>query len=235
MLPVVILAGGLATRLQPLTQSIPKALISINGRPFIDHQLRFLKNQNITKVILCIGHLGEQIQDYVNDGSAFGLQVTYSVDGPKLLGTGGAIQKALPLLGENFFVQYGDSYLPVQYGPIQEFFFRSQQPALMTVFRNQNQWDTSNVIFEKESIINYDKTNLVKEMQFIDYGLGILNKEVFSLYTTNVFLDLATVYNQLSKQKLLAGFEVFERFYEIGSHVGIAEAERFLSQLNLGE
>ena len=229
MLPVVILAGGLATRLQPLTLSIPKALILINGRPFIDHQLRYLKSQNITDVVLCIGYLGEQIKAYVKDGADFGLQVIYSTDGPTLLGTGGAIQKALPLLGESFFVQYGDSYLPVQYGPIQEFFFKSQKPALMTVFRNQNQWDTSNVVYDNENILNYDKNELIKEMQFIDYGLGILKKEIFSIEPSNNFLDLAMIYSQLSKQKMLAGFEVSERFYEIGSHTGIVETELFLS------
>ena len=215
MLPVAILAGGLATRLRPITQIIPKALIEVAGKPFIHHQLAYLKKQGIAQVVLCIGYLGEMIQEVVGDGSDFGLEVTYSPDGPVLLGTGGALRQALPVLGEDFFVLYGDSYLPV---------------ALMTVLQNGDRWDKSNVVFEKGRLIEYNKEQTRPQMRFIDYGLGILNSRVLKSYSPGEPFDLAKVYNNLSLQGELVGFEVCERFYEIGSHSGIAETQTYLLQ-----
>src|SRR5579864_6791465 len=141
MLPVAILAGGLATRLRPMTDKIPKALIEINGQPFIAHQLRLLAGRGIARVVLCLGYRGEMVRDYVRDGWNFGLQVNYSFDGPELRGTAGAIHQALPLLGESFFVLYGDSYLPCDYAAVEHSFTESGKPALMTVHRNDGQWD----------------------------------------------------------------------------------------------
>ena len=114
-LPVAILAGGLATRLRPITEKIPKSLVDVAGEPFIVRQLDYLFRQRVRDVVLCIGYLGEMIEAVVGDGSRFGLRVSYSIDGPILLGTGGALRRAAPLLGEAFFVLYGDSYLPVDY------------------------------------------------------------------------------------------------------------------------
>ena len=160
MLPVAILAGGLATRLRPITQTIPKALIEVAGKPFIDHQLRYLKKQGIRQVVLCIGYLGEMIQEVVGDGSAFGLHVTYSPDGRVLLGTGGALRQALPVLGEDFFVLYGDSYLPVNFLAVQEAYKASKKPALMTVLLNGDRWDKSNVVFEGGRLVEYNKMQI---------------------------------------------------------------------------
>ena len=148
MFPVVILAGGLATRLRPLTETVPKALIEVANKPFICHQLDYLKNQGITQVVLCIGYLGEKIQAIVGDGSAWDIKVSYSFDGPVLLGTGGALKQALRYVDDSFFVLYGDSYLPIDYQVIETAFISSKKPALMTVLKNANQWDKSNVIFE---------------------------------------------------------------------------------------
>jgi NDP-sugar pyrophosphorylase family protein len=147
MLPVAILAGGLATRLRPMTDRVPKSLLSIAGRPFIFHQLELLKNQGIDRVVLCVGHLGDQVKAAVGDGRALGLAIDYSFDGGELLGTGGALKRALSLLGDKFFVLHGDSYLPCSFAPIQSAYEAARRPALMTVLRNDNHWDKSNVLF----------------------------------------------------------------------------------------
>ena len=228
MLPVAILAGGLATRLRPVTEKIPKALVAVAGEPFICHQLNFLKKQGIRRVVLCIGYLGEMIQEVVGDGENFGLDVTYSYDGPALIGTGGALRKAAHILGEQFFVLYGDSYLPVEFAPIEEFFMTSGKPALMTVLENNNRWDASNVLFRDGQLYEYNKNVPRQEMKFIDYGLSILSGSVLENYPAETAFDLAEVYHRLSLQRQLSGYEVHERFYEIGSFDGLKETEEFL-------
>src|ERR1700722_9297284 len=155
MLPAVILMGGIATRLRPVTEKIPKALIDINGEPFLAHQLRLLYSRGIRRVVCCVGFLGEMIQEIAGDGSQFGLQLQYSFDGPVLRGTAGAIHQALPLLEEKFFVVYGDSYLPCDYAAVQESFEASGKSGLMTVFRNEGKWDSSNVAFDDGRILAY--------------------------------------------------------------------------------
>jgi MurNAc alpha-1-phosphate uridylyltransferase len=229
MLPVAILAGGLATRLRPITEKIPKALIELAGKPFIFHQLQYLRKEGIKKVVLCLGYLCEMIQEEVGDGSKFDLDITYSYDGDFLLGTGGSIKKALPLLDENFYVLYGDSFLPINFSPVEESFLNSKKPALMTVILNENKWDKSNVIFKDGIVLEYNKKEPKSEMKFIDYGLGILSKSLFDKYEEKVAFDLADFYHLLSIENQLAGFEVKERFYEIGSHQGIKETELYLS------
>ena len=230
-MPVAILAGGLATRLRPITKKIPKALIQVAGKPFIFHQLQYLHKEGIRKVVLCLGYLCEMIEKEVGDGSKFDLDITYSYDGDFLLGTGGAIKKALSLLDENFYVLYGDSFLPIHYRPVEETFLKSKKPALMTVILNENKWDKSNVIFKDGLVLEYNKEEPKPAMKFIDYGLGILSKSLFDNYEEKVVFDLADLYHLLSIQNRLAGFEVNERFYEIGSHQGIKEAELYLSAI----
>jgi len=227
--PVAILAGGLATRLHPLTQNIPKALIEVAGKPFICRQLDFLRLQGITKVVMCVGYRGEQIEALVGDGKAFGLKVLYSYDGPTLLGTGGALRRALLFLSKQFFVLYGDSYLPCDFPAVQKAFVESGKPALMAVLRNEDRWDKSNVIFREGRIVEYDKLAPNPEMDYIDYGVGILSAAVLESYVEGRVFDLADVYHELSLAKQLAGFEVHERFYEIGSRHGLKEAEAYFS------
>jgi NDP-sugar pyrophosphorylase family protein len=147
MLPIAILAGGLATRLRPITETIPKALIEVAGEPFLAHQLRLLRRYGFERVVLCVGYLGEMIQAFAGNGAAFGLRVEYAFDGPQLLGTGGALRRALPLLGERFAVIYGDSYLPCDYQAALAAFDDSGKLGLMSVYRNEGRWDTSNVEF----------------------------------------------------------------------------------------
>lgn len=228
-LTVAILAGGLATRLRPLTEKIPKVLLPVAGKPFLVHQLELLRKQNLTHVVICLGHLGEMVQRDFGDGQAWGVQLEYSFDGPKLLGTGGALQKALPLLGEAFFVLYGDSYLPIDFQPVAECFRRSGKLGLMTVFHNENRFDTSNVVFADGEIKVYDKKNRSPDMQHIDYGLSVLSRGAFEEFSEGATFDLAELLQRLVARKQLAGFEVKERFYEIGSREGLAELEGLLS------
>jgi N-acetyl-alpha-D-muramate 1-phosphate uridylyltransferase len=229
MFPVAILAGGLATRLRPITQTIPKSLVEINGEPFLWHQLRLLRANGIRRVVLCVGYLGEMIRESVGNGSRFDLAIDYSFDGPSLLGTAGALRQALPHLDDSFFVLYGDSYLPCDWTMVQESFLRQGKAGLMTVCRNENRWDTSNVEFHNGQIIRYSKTLRTERMQYIDYGLGVLRKTAFQ--AREQVQDLAVLYQQLLAEEELSAFEVSERFYEIGSFTGIQQMEAYLSRV----
>ncbi len=229
MLTVAILAGGLATRLRPITQTMPKSLIEVNGEPFAVHQLRLLHANGIRRVVLCVGHLGELVERAIGDGAALGLQVDYSFDGPALLGTAGAIRKALPKLGDSFFVVYGDSYLPCDYAAIARTFESADALGMMTVFRNEGKWDTSNVEFEAGRILAYSKTNRTPRMRYIDYGLGVFRAGAFHALPAGKVCDLTELYADLLQRKQLAAFEVHERFYEIGSPAGLRETSEFLA------
>jgi MurNAc alpha-1-phosphate uridylyltransferase len=228
-LPVAILAGGLATRMHPTTMKIPKALIGVAGKPFIHRQLEYLRGQGVRKVVLCLGFLGEQVEASVGDGSRFDLAVKYSYDGPKLLDTGGALKQALPHLGDRFFVLYGDSFLPCDFAAVQRAFVESGKPALMTVMRNGDRWDKSNVLFRDGRLLEYNKRAPRPEMTYIDYGLGVLCSEVLAGRSSCEAFDLATIYHELSLADRLAGFEVNERFYEIGSPEGLKDAENYFA------
>lgn len=230
MLPVAILAGGMATRLRSITETIPKSLVEVGGRPFIFHQLEWLRDEGVKSVVLCIGHLGERIVDAVGNGAAFGVSVEYSFDGKRLLGTGGALKKATSKLGDAFFVLYGDSFLCCSLAEVQAAFEKADKPALMTVLKNDSLWDTSNVIFRDGQLVRYNKQNPDSEMRHIDYGLSVVRSNVFSAYAPDEAFDLADVFAGLSTQGQLAGHEVHERFYEIGSHKGLRETEEFLQR-----
>ena len=228
--PVAILAGGLATRLYPVTETIPKSLVEVAGKPFILHQIEALRQQGISRIVLCIGNLGDQIVELLGNGQTYGLDIQYSFDGPVLLGTGGAIRTALPLLDETFFILYGDSYLTCDYPSLDEFFNQSDADGVMTVYRNEGQWDTSNIVFKEGVIARYDKHNRTPDMQYIDYGLSLIKRSVFMARPVGQRFDLADIYHQLVEQKQMAGFEVFTRFYEIGSHEGLAETRAYLNK-----
>jgi len=226
--PVAILAGGLATRLRPATDKIPKALLTVAREPFLVHQLRLLRSEGFRKIVLCVGYLGELIEAKIGDGKRLGLQIDYSFDGPTLLGTGGALKGAIPKLGEHSLVIYGDSYMPVDYFAIIEAFVRSGKPALMTVFKNEGRWDASNVWFEAGKIRRYDKRLRMAEMRHIDYGIAVLNADVFTSFPDNQPFDLADVYSRLISRNQMVAYEVKQRFYEIGSPEGLAELDSLL-------
>jgi NDP-sugar pyrophosphorylase family protein len=227
-LPVAILAGGMATRLRPITEKIPKLLVEVAGEPFFSHQLRLLKKQGLTRVVLCVGYLGEMIVDQYGDGSKWGMQIEYSFDGPKLLGTGGALIRALPQLGDAFYILYGDSYLPVDYLGIGDFFLRSGRLGLMTVYENRELYDASNVWFQDGEIRVYDKKHKVPQMHHIDYGLGLMRAAAFAGWPRDEIVDLAAVYQRILGEKQLVGYEMHQRFYEIGSHAGLNELDELL-------
>jgi N-acetyl-alpha-D-muramate 1-phosphate uridylyltransferase len=232
MLPLAILAGGYGTRLGVLTKDFPKCLIEVNGRPFVDWQLDLLIENGYSKFVFCVSYRSDLIQRHLGDGSGRGISIQYSLDGISQLGTGGAIQRAIPMLGDEFGVVYGDSYLPIDYRQVEQHFLTSQACALMTIYKNQNQFDKSNVEFIDGKIFDYNKDSINKNMLHIDYGLTFFKKEVFQAWANQSSFDLSTVCNQLSRNEQLVGVEVFERFYEIGSVLGIYDFTKYLRKVS---
>ena len=231
MLPIVILAGGLATRLGSISKEQPKNLIEIKARPFVDWQLELLIKNGYTDFVFCLSHLADQIQNYLGDGSKRGVRIRYSLDGTEQLGTGGAIVKALPLLGESFAVIYGDSYLPIGFNKVEEFFISKKLDALMTVYANNGKFDSSNIRFVEGEILEYQKGAEDPYFQHIDYGLSYFNSSIFREFPRAEKLDLAEIYRNLVDRKNIGGFEVSERFYEIGSISGINQLSLYLERL----
>ena len=225
---VAILAGGLATRLHPVTASIPKSMVTVAGEPFIAHQLRLLSRQGLSEIVICVGHFGDQIEAFVGDGHRFDCRVRYSRDGVHPLGTGGAIRHALPLLGAEFVALYGDSYLVAPLAPVIEAFAQSGKPGLMTVLRNRGAWDRSNVEMAGGEIVRYEKDSPTAAMEYIDYGLSLFCPEPFLNWPEGSAFELSAVQRDLVATGAMAAFEVTERFYEIGSMRGLRETGNFL-------
>jgi NDP-sugar pyrophosphorylase family protein len=230
----VILAGGLATRMRPMTETLPKALLPVGGRPFIDYQLEWMAKVGVSEAVLSVGYRGEMLCEHVGDGSRWGLPLKVVSDGPELRGTAGALRTALDagVLDESFLVTYGDSFLPVDFRAVWEAFLGCNQPALMSVFHNRGLWDQSNVVFEDGRVL-YDKQRLARPKEHfdhIDYGLCALQRSVIALAVPRgVKADLAALLHSLSIEGKLAGFEVHERFYEIGSPRGLEDFERWIA------
>jgi len=230
MLPMAILSGGYATRLGRLTKDVPKCLVEINGRPFVDWQLDLLMEGGYSDFVFCVSYKSDLVQDHLGDGSDLGVQIRYSLDGNHQLGTGGSIQKALPLLGEEFAVIYGDSYLPINYREVEKNFLASTGLAMMVIYKNQNNFDVSNVEYGPGALVNYQKGLASSRMQHIDYGLTYFRSAAFPALIGPTSFDLADRCHQLSKELKLEGFEVSDRFYEIGSLSGIEEFSKYLGK-----
>jgi NDP-sugar pyrophosphorylase family protein len=228
--PAALLAGGLATRLRPITTTIPKALVEVAGEPFIDHQLRLLRRNGIRQVVLCLGYLGEQVEQQVGDGSSHGLEVRYAHDGERLLGTGGALRRAAPLLGEVFWVMYGDSYMDIDYAAVLADFTRRDALGLMTVYANAGRFDKSNVVFRAGTLVSYDKRRPTAEMSHIDYGVALLRRPALERIPHDQPYDLADLYHDLVEEGRMVGHEVTQRFYEIGSPAGLEETRAYLQR-----
>jgi len=232
----VILAGGLGTRMRPLTDRIPKALIPVHGVPFAHYQLAWLAAAGVRRVVYSIGVKGEMIRDFVGDGSRWGLDVNYVDEGTSLRGTAGALRLALEadVLADAFCVLYGDSFLPIEIAPVGRAFRESGLPALMTVYQNAGRWDTSNVLYEDGRVILYDKTRRdprAVRMAFIDYGFSVLRRSLIAeRVTSGVEADLAVLFGALSREERLAGYEVATRFYEVGSPEGLRDLEAYLTR-----
>jgi NDP-sugar pyrophosphorylase family protein len=225
---VAILAGGLATRLRPLTETIPKSMVMVQGRPFLEYQLEFLKKGGITDVLLCVGFLGEQIESHFGDGSRFGVTITYSKEEGGLLGTAGALRNAFDQLDDVFYVMYGDSYLFLDFGEIWRFFHRFNKSGLMVVYKNENKYDTSNVSISGDFVQKYSKTEQTPDMTYIDYGVSLLRKIVIESIPFNEYYALETVFSSLIARKELLSFPVQTRFYEIGSKEGLREFQDYI-------
>ncbi len=233
-IPAAILAGGLATRLQPVTHTIPKALVEVAGRPFIAHQMDLLRRNGIRRAVLCLGHLGAQVESYLGGGGSFGMQLSYSHDGPKLLGTGGALRRAEHLLDEVFWVMYGDSYMDIDYPAVLARFLQSDALGLMTILHNANQWDKSNVVFRDGRLLRYDKRCAMPEMTHVDYGVALLRRDALRRIPPNESFDVADLYTQLVGDGQMIGYEVTQRFYEIGTPASLEEARAYLAGLPQG-
>jgi N-acetyl-alpha-D-muramate 1-phosphate uridylyltransferase len=232
---VVILAGGLATRLRPLTNSLPKSLINIEGKPFIEYQLNMLKQQGVTEIILCVGYLGEQIESAVRDGDKFGLRIKYSYENNHLLGTAGALKNGQSILEEQFFVMYGDSFLFLDFASILAYFNRFNKLGLMTVFKNQDRFDKSNIILKENLVKVYDKKHKFEGMNYIDYGALLLKRKCLDLVPENQAYSLEELLAPLVNQNQIMAYEVKQRFYEIGSLTGISEFKQYIKELKTKE
>lgn len=215
-------------------------MLEVAGRPFVDHQLALLKRKGFRRVVLCLGYLGEQLEQHIR-GENFGLEVEYSYDGPNLLGTGGALLRAQALLGKLFWVLYGDSYLNFDYQAAARAFeapYRAGKVGLMTVFNNADRWDTSNVLFENGKLIRYDKFNRTPQMRYIDYGAAILANKALEHFAVQAApgqaIDLSKLYSSLVENGLMIGYEVTQRFYEIGSPGGLQEIQNYLANKENG-
>lgn len=228
-LPVAILSGGLATRLRPVTDQIPKSLIEVAGKPFAVHQIELLRGHGLTDIVFLVGHLGEMLCQALGDGSRWGVRLRYVFDGSRPLGTGGAIRRALPELGDAFFVLYGDSYLECDFMAVERSFAATGKKGLMTVCLNDGRWDKSNVLFLNGRLVTYDKQHPTPEMRHIDYGLGVFQRTAFADQADGEAFDLAAVYQRLLASDDLQGFEVAGRFYEIGSPVGLDDTRQHLA------
>jgi NDP-sugar pyrophosphorylase family protein len=228
---VAILVGGLAIRLRPMTDSIPKSMIEINGRPFIEYQLDMLRKQRVTDVVLCIGYLGDQIEHHVGDGFKFGIKVKYSYEGKQLLGTAGALKNAEHLLNEQFFVMYGDSYLFLDFSAVLAHFKKFNKLGLMVVYKNNDRFDKSNVVLEDNLVKVYDKKRKTEGMHYIDYGTMLLRKKVLDLIPYNQAYALEDMLVPIVEQGELLAYEVKERFYEIGSLNGINEFKKYVKEI----
>ena len=223
---IAVLAGGLATRLGSITQNLPKSLIKINGRPFLEYQLEALRGSGVRNIVLCVGHLGEQIQYYFGTGTTFGVNLQYSYDGPQSLGTAGALKKAAELLEDDFFVMYGDSYLSLDFNAIMSNFKLHDKKGLMVVYRNYDRYERSNVVVEDNLVTLYSKTKRTANMICIDYGASILRKEVLQMIPEGIAYSLEALFDKLIGEREILAYEVKDRFFEIGSFTGLNEFEK---------
>lgn len=228
---VAILTGGLATRLGDLTINRPKSMVKVQGKPFLEYQLELLKRGGITNIVLCIGHMGEQIKSQFGEGEKWGINIKYSSE-DKPLGTAGALRKAEALLNDTFFTMYGDSHLFLEFSHIMSYFESQNKLALMTVYKNYDQYDRSNTVVEGNLVRKYSKKEKTEDMVYIDYGANFFRKEALEMIPENQFYSLDNLFPRLIEMDELLAFEVKERFYEIGSPQGLKEFEEYIRGRN---
>ena len=218
-------------RLRPLTETVPKSMLLVSGRPFLEHQISLLRSHGITDIVLCVGHLAQMIVDYFEDGSKFGVQLAYSHEGEPLLGTGGALRKAAPLLKEDFAVTYGDSYLMIDYADLFHIFRESKLPATMVVYRNEDRWDRSNVVVDGGKIAFYSKSERPPNTVYIDAGVSVFRKDALRFLPPEDPVGLDRFLHDLTNRQFLGAYESQQRFYEIGSFSGLQELQQVFATL----
>jgi NDP-sugar pyrophosphorylase family protein len=229
----VILAGGPGTRLRPMTEAIPKPMVPVNGKPFLEYEIGLLQESGIGEFVLCIGYLGETIQNYFGNGHRLGVRIRYSYDGPKLLGPVGALKQSESLLEESFFVTYGDAYLRAPYRRIMDSLLASKKLGLMTVYQNNNRYGKSDVVVEGGYVVRFDKKNQKEEMNWINFGVSALTKPALELIPSSEEYCEEEFYRKLIERKELLAFPVTNRFYEIGNPTALMEFEKFISEQQL--
>jgi len=225
---MVILAGGLATRLGPITDDIPKSMIRVENKPFLQYQIELLRENGLRNIVLCVGHLSHMIKNYFDDGKKFGVKIRYSDEGENLLGTGGALKKAEPLLEDEFFLMYGDSYLLFNYRAIESYYKKFQDFCILVVYKNQNLYDKSNVGVKDGLVAIYDKTKPDGNLIYIDAGLSILRKNILNRIPSDGMFLLEKLYQRIIAKREMLAYEVNQRFYEIGSLKGLKEFENLI-------
>jgi NDP-sugar pyrophosphorylase family protein len=226
---VVVLAGGLASRMRPETEQVPKSLLLVNGRPFIDWQLDCFVASGARKVQLCVGYLGEQIETHVKRALDRGLAVGYSYDGEQQAGTGGALRRAFARLEDEFVLTYGDSYLPFDYAaPLADLRAHPEAVATMSVYRNRGQYGASNVALDGDMVAKYEKGVVDPAFDCIDYGAIALRRSALADIEDGAVWGIEALFRKLARKRQLRAFVAPERFYEIGSPEGRAELERHL-------
>ena len=224
---VAILAGGLASRLGNLSKNRPKSLIMFKGKPFVEYQIEQLRRDGIRDIVLCIGYLGDQIQEYIGNGEKYGVHIRYSIEKTPL-GTAGALRNAGTLLMDPFFTLYGDSYVFVDFGEILRYFLSEAMLALMTVYRNYDKFDRSNTAVDGQIVTRYDKEEKTEDMVYIDYGVSVFRKQVLDMIPEGQFYSLGDLFRELITMKSLLAFEADQRFYEIGSEKGLKGFSKFI-------
>ena len=225
---IAIICGGHATRLGSLAETIPKSMLDIQGKPFLQHQIEMLKKQNVTDIILCVGHLSEQIESYFGNGEEFGVNIKYSYDGDKKLGPMGAIKNAESLLEKEFFIMYGDSYIFVDFQKVYDFYKKHDKQACMVVYKNENRYDKSNLLVENSMVTGHKDLNKEKEMEYIDYGTSIISKESLDFISKDTFCSTGEFFKKLILKKELLAYEVDERFYHIGNLEALEELREYV-------
>ena len=227
IMQIAIICGGLATRLGSLAETIPKSMLDIHGKPFLQHQIEMLKKQNITDIVLCVGHLSEQIESYFGNGEEFGVNISYSYDGGKKLGPIGAIKNAESLLEKDFFIMYGDSYVFVDFQEIYDFYKKHDKQACMVVYKNENRYDRSNLLVENKMVVGHKDLNKNEEVKYIDYGTSLLSEKSLENIPKNMFFSTEDFFKRLILKKELLAYEVKKRFYHIGNPESLEEFREY--------
>lgn len=225
-----ILVGGLGTRLRPLTETVPKPMVTVAGKPFLEHEIELLRRSGIVRFVLCTGHLGDQVERHFRDGSRWGVEVKYSRDGPSLLGPAGALRKARPLLEERFFVTYGDAYLKMDYGALMRSLIACGRLGVMAVYKNHGRYGKSDVDVRDGMVVRYDKGERATGMEWVNFGVSALRRAALDLIPEGRACGEEEFYGALIRKGELAAYPVERRFYEIGTPASLAEAERFVER-----